>query len=310
VTTAMDPIRIEGKYGAPRVRDGLILCFFRQDRFGGWAAAVGKAFEHWLSAVVPKEAVAHAAVGSSANKVEPVDGRTVAACREQLDAGKAAKRKITGFELGGPQKLNPDHLFLVWGSLDAERKAGNTRTNVVEMRLPTEFLDKTGDALAKLAADLAAILDPDSGYASLALHWSTDSELIRASDEQVPLALRHPGFDLHHSAVTRYHLGRRTRGARWWTYLGPELVTAVGGTPAFATLPPEVEVAAVGTGVAMRVKGLPRPGDVNRKDDLPPLRAMAKLIEPVTFFADEDFGRQVFADEQELLARWERRFLD
>ncbi len=305
----MKPIRFKGKFDGPRVRDGLIICFYKQVAFGQWAESVAKGFEIWRESV-PEEAIAHALVGSSASTVEPVGPRTLSGCLAQLDKKQAAKRKISGFRLGGPQKINPDYMFMVWGSLDAKRSKGNTKTCVVEMRFPTEMLDKSGDAFAELAVRLGRAVTFDSGYASLALHWSTDSELVPAAAEQVPLAMRHPGFDLHDSGSTRYGLGRLSRGARWLTFLGADLVEELGGRK---SLEKKVEkhatVSECDDGLAVRVKGAPELGDVNRKQILPGEQAVAKAIEPVTLFGDEDLGRRVFADEQETRERWERRFL-
>jgi hypothetical protein len=302
------PIRFDGKFGATRVRDGLIIAFFRQEPFDKWAAAVGAAFELWLENV-PTESVTHAMVGPTASKMDPIGPRTLAGCRAQLEPSKAKQRKISSFEIGGPQQWNSDYRFIVCGSQDA--KPGKGRTCFVELRFPTEMLDASGDKFADLATRFAETLGCDSGYASLALHWSTESELVRASEEQVPLAMRHPGFDLHHLHGARYRLGDRCRGARWLTFLGPELVKELGGRAALQKkVGADVKVTELDKGVSLRAKGPPVPGDVNRKQLPPGMPGMARALEPVTFFGDEDLGSKIFAGDHELCARWERRFLE
>jgi len=304
-----EPIRIQGKYDAPRVRDGLIVCVFKQLPFTQWAESVERAFDQWLEAV-PKGAAAFATVGN-ASSGKPVNPRLLTACRAQLDRKKAASRETSGFEIGGPQPLNPDYQFAVWGGTDSKRKAGNPYTNFVELHLPTEGLDASGDDFAALACRFAETLGFDSGYASLALHWSIDGELNDASKDMVPLAMRHPGFDMHSNLVTSFQLGRRSRGARWLTFLGSEQVEELGGKAALAKkCGSKVEISELGDGLALRVSGAPKRGDVNRKQRLAGEEAVARAIEPVTFFGDEELGRHVFGRKQDARERWERRFLD
>ena len=57
---------------------------------------------------------------------------------------------INGFselilELFGPQEVNPDYLFDVWGGLDAVRAPENPRTNYVHMRFPTAWGGEDGE---------------------------------------------------------------------------------------------------------------------------------------------------------------------
>jgi hypothetical protein len=73
-------------------------------------------------------------------------------------------------------------------------------------------------------------------------------------------------------------------------------------------LPSEIEVAPIRAGVMLRAGKCPEVGDVNRRERLPLLRAMAKVLEPVTLFKD-GFLNNIFVDVDQLL-RWERRHLD
>lgn len=302
----MDPIRIEGRYGGPMLRDGLVVAFFKQVPFPEWAAEVAAVFDLWQKAV-PPEAIAFAAVGARAADPKPVNARTLGRCRSELDPKKAEKRDISAFELGGPGPVNPDYLFDFWGGLDAVREPDNPRTNYVHMRFPTSWLDESGDKLRDFALACAAALTFDSGYASLALHWSTDAEIVRAGPHIPGIVMRHPGLDLHHHAELRYELGRRCVGARWLTLLGPELAAELGEEAQLrADLPQDVEVAVLPHGVSLRAAGPPRPGDVNRNDPLPELRAMAAVLEPVTHFEEKS---KLLVDP-DALERWQRRFLD
>jgi hypothetical protein len=288
------------------LRDGLIVAFFRQAPFAEWAAEVASVFELWLQ-TAPPEAIAFAAVGARASDVKPVRATTLARCRGQLDAKKAAQREISSFEIGGAGEVNPDWLFDVWGGTDAVREDDNDRTNFVQMRLPTAWLDEGGDNLQQFALACAERLTFDSGYASLALHWSTEAELVRAGSKIPGIGLRHPGLDLHDHKDLRFSLGRRCVGARWLTLLGPELAEELGGEEELRDdLPPSVEVSAIAHGVALRAEGPPAAGDVNLGDSLPAMRAMAETLEPVTHFVSSS---RLLVDP-DALERWQRRWLD
>lgn len=303
-----DPIAIPGRYGGPMLRDGLVVAFFHQAPFDEWATAVLGAFEHWLAAV-PKPALTFALPSSRESEAEPLGAGVLARCRAQLDPHKATQRKISAFELFGPQEVNPDYLFDVWGGLDAVRDPENPRTNYVHMRFPTAWGGEDGERLASFARELAERLDFDSGYASLALHWSTDAELIDARTRVPGLAIRHPGYDVHDHPELRYVLGRRSVGARWLTFLGPELAAELGGADALTmALAPDVLVESLpdDRGLSLRVPGPPRPGDVNRGDTLPALHRMAEALEPVTYFG---FESRLFPAQGDAYDRWQRRFL-
>lgn len=304
-----ESIAIPGRYGGPKLRDGLVVAFFHQRPFDEWAAAVGRAFEHWLT-VVPPRTLAWALPSARANEAVPLRPDVLARCRAQLDPHKASQRRISAFELFGPQKTNPDWLFDVWGGLDAQRTELEPRTNYVHMRMPTAWAGEDGEQLASFARAFAELIELDSGYASLALHWSTDAELIDTSPHVPGIAIRHPGYDVHDHPELRYQLGRRCVGPRWLTFLGPELVAELGGEDRLAlALAPEVVVEALpgDRGLALRVPGPPRRGDVNRGDTLPALHRMAEVLEPVTYFGIES---RLFPAQTDAFDRWQRRFLD
>jgi hypothetical protein len=302
----MQTIRIQGRYGGPRLRDGLIVAFFRRSPFPQWSPQVRAVFELWLK-TVPKEAVAWAAVGSSQAESKPLTSNTIAQALSQLDPSKVGEREINTFYVEGPEEVNPDFHFSMWGGQDSSEEERPERTNYVEMRFPTEWAGADGERLAEFTKAAADLLEYDSGYASLALHWSTDAELGAVAEDVMGIAFRHPGFDLHELATLRFDLGRRVVGARWMTLLGPDLAAQIGGSEGLRQqLAPDLQVEDLRHGLLLRCPGPPSPGDVNRHDDLPLLRRLAAVLEPITFFADDT---RLFEDEDDYL-RWQRRFLD
>ena len=162
--------------------------------------------------------------------------------------------------------------------------------------------------MAELARGFAADLPYSSGYASPALSFIAESKLPAAGKVIVPAAFRHPGYDVHDNQDTRGFIGGRVIGARWLTFLGPELVKQLGGKKALAAALPGVTVVPAGHGVMLRAGTEPELGDSNRRIDTPLLRSVARMLEPVTFFENTQL-KGLFGGDLDRLDRWERRFL-
>lgn len=296
-----------GRYGGPKLRDGLIVAFFKQAPFDEWASDVLQVFE-LFEQTIPAGSLAHILVGANASRDWPYSARTRARALGQFDPSKAAQRRISSVEGWGPQPVNADYHFDMWGGVDAQAIDGNGATNYVHFRFPTAFCGENGDLLASFARNVAELLPFDSGYASPALHWSTEGELLSTRTVVPGIALRHPGFDVHDHSSVRYELGRRCIGPRWLTFLGHELLETLGGVGALETaLGENAVVEAFDRGVQIRISTPPNPGDVNTGDNLPELHALAKLLEPVTHFAE---GSKLFPSEGDAFERWQQRFLD
>nr|WP_255216232.1 type VI immunity family protein [Pseudenhygromyxa sp. WMMC2535] len=186
------------------------------------------------------------------------------------------------------------------------REPDEGETNYVEMRFPAEWADDNGERVARFALGVARILPHDSGYVSPALNWSNDAEIDDSAEDVHRLVFRHLGFDVHDHSQTYLYMGKRCLGARWMVFLGPALAEEVGGLETLSRALEGISVTATANGVALRCSGPPVPGDVNRDDDFSQLRAMAKVLEPITYF-DDEIG---FFDDDEEYMRWQRRFLD
>jgi hypothetical protein len=181
---------------------------------------------------------------------------------------------------------------------------------MIELRFPSR--EANADVVEGLVAFLRQVaerLPYDSGYASLALTMGADSQQSAFAQTVRKWAFRHPGFDVASNDATRHALGTKLRGPYWLTFVGPTAVAALGGAASLGKkLPKDVAVQKVGDGLMLRASQLPEVGDVNRLDNLPTLRAMAKVLKPVTLL-DDNFLDLNFVDE-ESRARWERRHLD
>lgn len=212
----------------------------------------------------------------------------------------------------GEDEYNPQYQFDVSGNKTIiDDDSIKLKTNLIEMRFPADFMQSYGtDSFVGLALKMADLLPYDSGYASLSLNWAVDSTLPMAAPKIVPLALRHPGYDVHMNNDTRYALGHRSRGARWLTFLGNRLVAQLGGRESLKDqLDPAIQIMEAGQGIAIRAGAAPLPGDINRKDTLPLLCSVARAIKPVTYFNDDIMLDHMFGGDETRLERWERRFL-
>jgi uncharacterized protein YbjT (DUF2867 family) len=132
-----------------------------------------------------------------------------------------------------------------------------------------------------------------------------------AMKEARPLAARHPGYDVQFNQVGRA-LGRRVRGARWLTFLGPEVSSTLGGAPRLRDALSKaiaVEPLAAG-GLMIRAGQLPELGDVNKGIGVPLLREVAAVLEPITTFTEPMLLANFAEHDATFFERWQRRFLD
>jgi hypothetical protein len=60
----------------------------------------------------------------------------------------------------------------------------------------------------------------------------------------------------------------------------------------------------------IRAGAMPELGDTNRAEDLPLMRAVAKVLEPITAFEEARIVAEFFNRDWDALRAWERRFLD
>ncbi len=294
-------IELQGKYGGPRLRDGLVVALFKQGPFQKWSAEVAQAFQMWLNAT-GDEARAFASVGASSTEDKPVNARTIGRCRGMLDPKKAAARDLTAFNIHGPSQINADFYFGVQGSSDLMKG----ETNYFTMRFPSAWAEDGGDALAQFVSALAATVSFDSGYAGAALHWSVDAELTFLYEDVLPLAFRHPGFDMQDFDHAAYRMGDQIWGAQWMTLLGPDALARVCGLEALRAAVPDFTIEETSHGVLVRSPMPPRGGDTNRGDGVEELRPLARFLEPVTMFPDTS---SFFIDPSDA-GRWYRRFVD
>ena len=296
--------------GDVMVRENAVLALFIKDAPAKIAPAISRLLERWLQ-LLPAGQPSYAFVGAEATSRRKVSKATRAKVAAELDPTQlAGGKELAHFQLQGPGELGPDWRFLCTLTRRAEDPE-NPRTNLVELLFPPDQLaGAEAIPFRRLAVELASIVPFDSGYAAPGLIWTAEETCRKAGKVIGPLALRHPGYDINDNDTTAYHLGTRSRGARWITFLGAPLTAELGGRNALEKkLGAGIDVEPAGNGVAIVAGPEPEIGDVNRKEGTPLLRQVARAIEPVTFFGDR-FLDVVIADDPEKRARWERRLLE
>jgi hypothetical protein len=154
--------------------------------------------------------------------------------------------------------------------------------------------------------ELAVLLPYVSGHAGLAFSspnlWGPS---MRDLHEE---ALRYPGLDVTHG---QRDLGSRVDGVHWLNFLGPEVLTLVGGAEALRSRlhSPSTTVQLLGGGRAVVTLGAePEAGDLLQGDALPAYRELARVLEPWLFPHPEHVSWRDCPPGT--ARRWWRRFLD
>ncbi|HEV7913237.1 MAG TPA: type VI immunity family protein [Albitalea sp.] len=299
-----------GPQGRTFLREAFVVAFFLPGPIAETVDAIERAFDLFL-AMIPDGALRWESVGASSEEWKPVNKTTVSRSRAQLRPDAAAKRKLTSFELADGEVGGdvPRYAFTVLG--------GQLRSNLpdertlVQMSFPIDTVTTADvDAFVARLRDIAAVLPLSSGYGSPAIQWA---ELDRdtAIAQTRAIVARYPGYDVNMNETGRLRLGSRVRGARWLTFLGPEILARLGGLEALrAKLPPAFEFHPAGAGLLVRAARLPEIGDAAKKVDVPMLRALAAALEPVTAFEEVVLLGSLADWDKDALRKWERRFLE
>ncbi|MDR6887729.1 MULTISPECIES: type VI immunity family protein [Variovorax] len=182
---------------------------------------------------------------------------------------------------------------------------------ILRMILPVEWGDEP-EQLVSLAQTALAELQLGSGYCGYSLVWE---ETDTALEEKVlawagPLHRRHPGLGYGDAVCLSNAVDRGVVAVNWLTFLGAELVAALGGSDALASsAAAEVSVLPLGQGgVILRAGEAPKLGDVNRKDLLPAYHAVGRLVGPVRATDEALDELLIDAMSEEDAYDWLRRF--
>ena len=306
------PVFKKDNDGTVYLRDGITVAFFMPTPLEAAAPGIRLALERYLARLVPGT-LKWASVGADAEEFRPLTAKAVERCRSMLSNEATRKRDLTAFHLvdGACDGDAPSHgVFLIGNPTDAQEPL---ESNLLQFYFPSSVVDtaEQADQFVDLLIHLSEKLPIKYGYASPSLHWSEVSE-IDAFAAARRIAARSPGFDVQYNEYTRSDLGNMTRGARWLTWLGVDLVKRLGGFQQLLNLTShDVHVVETAAGVLIRAGRVPDVGDQNRNVGTPHLCALAAVLQPVTLFDESALADTSFADEDPAaFAKWEHRFLD
>lgn len=288
------------------VRNGVTLAMFLDRPVHECSEALNQALDLYLASV-PPDALKWAVVSATSEEWRPLDGVALQRIRESLEPIGARKRKLTAFRINDAAGDAPQYGF----TLADRYKDKPDSMLLVQMTFPIEASHAShADATFDLVCHMAEILSPVSGYCAPAL-LQADAQQSEAFERIRGVALRHPGYDAAMNDLTRLRVGRQLRGARWISLLGAEVLQALGGVDALRkALPPEVTLGQAGDTTVIRAGRVPELGDTNRQVGTPLLRTVARALEPVTMFGEVKMLLYLADGDEDLLERWERRFLD
>lgn len=303
--------KVDSETGTLLVRDGITCALFFKKPINEVADLVLSAFEEFLR-MTPPNALRWASIGAMSEAWKAFTRNTVSQCKAQLNPAAARARKLTSFELRDGQEGGdaPGYGFALFANANFSDKPD--KRNLVQMYFPTSLIEN--GQIDQFVTDIHSIVSKVpvvSGYCSPGLHWSegSASEALTAARK---IAMRYPGFDVQFNQLGRTQIDDKIRGARWLTFLGPEVLKTLGGEAQLSrVLRTPISVKAVGNGVVIRAGQRPEIGDTNRRLDTPLLKVVARVLEPVTMFGEKVLLKYEFADgNSKVLSAWERRFLD
>jgi TseV toxin immunity protein TsiV len=194
-----------------------------------------------------------------------------------------------------------------------------TLVSVLSATLPIEYLEEHGPAwVRQLALDMASQLLFVSGHAGLALHLYRG---LRLTDDTFRAeAMRYPGIDLRAVWRNEEHVGLRVDGVHWLNFLGPPVLTQLGGADALRSRLRSAETTVVELDeerVVVSTGERPEAGEPATGKTLPAYRELAQVLEPWleplflprTAPVEQPRYTSLGLTEPEA-RRWWRRFLD
>jgi hypothetical protein len=301
-------LRTHSNTGRVYVRNGITLAVFLDRPVHETSGQCIGLLDGYLDAV-PEGALKWAVASATSEEWREIGKTTIARCRSSLAPEAARKRRLTAFNLNDSAGDAPGYSFYFVGK--PTDGVPPSATTLVQMTFPLEAV--AAERADKFVATVQRLIEPiefASGYCAPGFQFS-DLHLSEAFNEIRPLALRHPGYDVQYNRNTRLRIDMKSRGARWITLLGRELTEQLGGIAELRKqLSAPVEVRTLKHGVMIIAGRLPEVGDVNRGQSVAALRTVAKVLEPVTLFGESEMRIYLARRDEELLRRWERRFLD
>lgn len=241
-------------------------------------------------------------IGADATRLSKSGSDALARVQFEIDA--AASDRITSIVWQGPHAYAPEYRLSVLAT-DHVENPEHDWTAVVELTYPVPQTAEGWGTLLEQATAVSVRFPYDTAYISPVLFCGDEALEEEAGAIIGPIAMRHHGLDVADNRTTCYFLGRRTRGARWVTFVSHKLSSEL--DLATAKAKKDLNLHETANGIQVIASPVPEIGDTNRGVDTPGLLAAASLLEPISFFGDHNLA-SMFSDNQEMRETWERRF--
>ena len=307
VSSSTPRIRLRVKNGEILVaRDGLQICFYMPHSHETLKSGVQRALDMYLDAI---EKVSLDSYSDLDGQWQQLDSKGWDVTQRSLHDEAWAGIHLTGavriderfdFHYVGKPLGHPDGFF------------GPEEVSALSVSLPTEFLETHGSGrVHELALDMAKSLPFSSGHAGLSFIGEPLASSVR--DEVEKLSFRHPAMDVPSLDGRARGIGTRVTGPAWMNFLGPPVLTELGGAAALrARLHSTVTtVQELGPDRAVVTLGpWPEAGDTEQGQTLPAYQEFARVLDPWLY---QEHPGPPEPNEHALVRfrrRWERRFLD
>ncbi|MGE6758423.1 DUF3396 domain-containing protein [Corallococcus interemptor] len=283
-------------------QDGLHFCFYMPQSHEVLKAGIQHALDLYLSTMGGN------ALDSSPDADgywQPLDATAWSAIHRRLHDKVWASISLAGRDEAG-DRFSFEYIGHAFDQPDDFR--GPDAVSALRVSFPTKFLKTHGaERVRDMALEIARPLPFSSGHAGLSFNGYPTASTVR--DEAKRLAFRHPAMDVVNLDDVARELGTRVRAPAWMNFLGPPVLSELGGIEALRSRlhSPETTVQALGQDRAVVTLGpYPEAGDTEQGQLLPAYRELARVLEPWLYQTSDPVDSDFFSSTR----RWQRRFLD
>ena len=237
------------------------------------------------------------------------DRRPVATPREWFAEGRGENDQWAFQYHGGETEDEASH-FQVHG-LGARKWQSDAhgQLSYFSAALPmTWFADHEG-SFPKVVLDWCRTLRPLHGYGGIGILESLDTGVAQQNEQTVyGMARRFPGLEVDHPLSHVLFLKQGIKGVNWLTILGDQWVEQLGGVAALKVeLGEPFTVHEYPGGVMIQAGPKPQLGDVNRQQEIPEYRELARVLKSIRIQEHRRFQERTGFDPEKTL-EWLARF--
>ncbi|MBN8233140.1 DUF3396 domain-containing protein [Corallococcus macrosporus] len=285
------------------VRDGLQICLFLPQAHETLKPHVQRALDIYLHAI-GRESLSFYV--DPDGQWQSLDAAGWDFIQQELQEEFGSRIHMVGSSAPGESTTRHRFRFQYVGRLEDSYWPGSV--SALLMTFPTKFLEAQGpERFRALALEIVGSLPFSSGHAGLSFNGVPQASVVR--DEMKALSFRYPAMDVISLEDVARELGSRVRAPAWMNFLGPPVLSGLGGTEALRSKLHSLAttVQALGPDRAVVTLGpYPEAGDTEQGQTLPAYRELARVLEPWLYQSSGVEDSDLFYCTR----RWQRRFLD